>query len=292
MTTSQLTGHSIATRPVLLPMKRPVVARVGRFDQWPMILIDVHTHEGITGRSYLAPLDKFAAGRKSLTLLGLEGLTLIALSGLDMAAWDARAQAAGVPLAVLLGGSVGPVNAHNSNGLWLGPVAGVGNAVELMVDFNQGLTMDQALIRCHAIDDQGLTWIEEPVAYDNIGGCAQLAQELKTPVMLGENFYGPRAMWQALASGACDLAMPDVMRIGGVSGWLAAATLGSAVDMPMSNHLYPEFSALLLPRRQRHTGLKPSTGRIRGSPNHTPSSTAMCRSRTYPVLVWHRTKAR
>jgi mandelate racemase len=64
--------------------------------------------------------------------------------------------------------------------------------------------------------------------------------------MLGENFSGPRAMWQAIASGACDLAMPDVMRIGGVSGWLAAAALAAAAAMPMSNHLDPEHSAHLM----------------------------------------------
>lgn len=160
MTTPRLIWHSVETRPVLLPMNRPVVAKVGRFDQWPMILIDVHTNEGITGRSYLAPylarsmrylvpalqdladaragqplapLDEFYAGRKSLTLLGLEGLTLIALSGLDMAAWDARAQAAAVPLAVLLGGSVGPVKADNSNGLWLGPVDALGDEAAALV---------------------------------------------------------------------------------------------------------------------------------------------------------------
>ena len=44
---------------------------------------------------------------------------MIAVSGLDMAAWDALAKASGVPLCVLLGGSVGPVKAYNSNGLWL-----------------------------------------------------------------------------------------------------------------------------------------------------------------------------
>ena len=44
---------------------------------------------------------------------------MIAVAGLDMAAWDALAKAAGMPLCVSLGGSVGAVNAYNSNGLWL-----------------------------------------------------------------------------------------------------------------------------------------------------------------------------
>ena len=44
---------------------------------------------------------------------------MIAVAGLDMAAWDALGSSSGLPLCVLLGGSVGPVNAYNSNGLWL-----------------------------------------------------------------------------------------------------------------------------------------------------------------------------
>ena len=61
-----------------------------------------------------------------------------------------------------------------------------------MIDFNQGLNLADALQRCHAIDDLGLTWIEEPIVYDHFDGFAQLAAELKTPIQIGENFHGPR----------------------------------------------------------------------------------------------------
>ena len=288
MTFETLTFKSVDVRPVLVPLKRPVVSRVGLFDQWPMILIDLHTEEGIVGRSYLEPylkqsvrsivpaiqdlagaragqpvrpLDDFQNGRKSLNLVGYEGVSMIAVAGLDMAEWDALAKAAGLPLAVFLGGSLGAVPAYNSNGLWLTDVAtlgreaaalvaegeftalklrlgrdrlhddldaiaavrgAVGPDVKLMVDFNQGLTLGDALHRCHALDDQGLYWFEEPIAYDNLAGYAQLARELDTPVQLGENFYGPRDLFQALAMRAGDYVMPDLMRIGGVSGWLRA----------------------------------------------------------------------
>src|SRR6202022_1242235 len=53
-------------------------------------------------------------------------MSMIAVSGLDMAAWDAPARTAEVPLAVLLGGSLAPVSAYNSNGLWLTPVNELG----------------------------------------------------------------------------------------------------------------------------------------------------------------------
>jgi mandelate racemase len=115
-----------------------------------------------------------------------------------------------------------------------------------MVDFNQGLSLGDALVRCHSLDDQGLYWFEEPTTYDNIPGYAQLTRELKTPVQLGENFYGPRALYQAVLAGAGDYLMPDLMRIGGVSGWLRAASITSGAGIFMSSHLYPELSAHLL----------------------------------------------
>jgi len=304
-----LTFKSIRARPVVLKLKRPVVARIATLTDWPMILIDLATEEGIVGRSYLepysikamrylvpalhdfgemlkgrrvAPFELYDAARKSLHFVGYEGMSMIAVSGLDMAAWDALAKAAGVPLCVLLGGSVGPVKSYNSNGLWLREPAAVaaeaielrdeggftglklrlgrerirddlatieavrkavGSDMHLMVDFNQGLNLGEALERCHMIDDLGLAWIEEPIVYDNFDGFAQLAAELKTPLQIGENFYGPRDLHKALQMKACDYVMPDFMRIGGVTGWLRSAAIAGAAGVPMSTHLYPEVAA-------------------------------------------------
>jgi mandelate racemase len=309
MQLASLTFKSIRARAVVLKLKRPVVARIATISEWPLILIDLFTEEGIVGRSYLepytiktmrylvpalqdfgellkgrrvAPIELYDIARKSLHFVGYQGQSMIAVSGLDMAAWDALAKAGGVPLCVLLGGSVGPVKAYNSNGLWLqapevlgaeaielrdeggfGALklrlgrdrarddlaaidairAAVGDDIELMADFNQGLNLAKALQRCHMIDNADLAWIEEPVVYDNLDGFAQLAAELKTPIQIGENFYGPRDLHAALQKKACDLVMPDFMRIGGVTGWLRAAAIAGAAGIPMSTHLYPEVAA-------------------------------------------------
>ena len=71
----------------------------------------------------------------------------------------------------------------------------------------------------------------------------KLAAQLKTPIQIGENFYGPRDLADALAAQACDFVMPDLMRIGGVTGWLRAAAIAGTAGIPVSTHLYPEFSA-------------------------------------------------
>ncbi len=305
----RLTVRGLTARAVLLPLERPVVARIATIREWPMVLIDLETEEGVVGRSYLepyipksmrylvpalndlgellrgravAPVDLYEAGRKSLHFVGYEGLSAIAVSGVDMAAWDALARAAGRPLCALLGGSVAPVRAYNSNGLWLHEPAAVadeavalreeggfgglklrmgrarfrddlaaleavrravGDDMHLMVDFNQGLDLAEALERCHALDGRGLAWIEEPVVYDDLDGYRRLAAELDTPIQIGENFYGPRALHRALQARACDYVMPDFMRIGGVTGWLRAAAIAGAAGVPVSTHLYPEVAA-------------------------------------------------
>ena len=308
----KLTLESVRVRAVEVPLRRPIVAKVGVYSSWPMMLIDVTTREGIVGRSYLepyvkksiksiaqltqdladlfkdkplAPLDCYRDAMRVMHLNGREGMTLIAIAGLDMAIWDALAKAANLPLAALLGGTTGKVRAYNTNGLWLVPLeqvpheaeelveqggfkaiklrlgratlkedlatiaaarSAVGERVELMCDFNQGLSFGEALLRLHALDDQGLSWFEEPIVYDDYEGCAQLARELKTPLQIGENIYGPREFYKAVIARAADLYMPDLMRIGGVTGWMRAAAIAGAAGLPLSSHLYPRVSAQLL----------------------------------------------
>ena len=310
--TEKLIWRDLKVRAVHVPLRRPVISKVGVFEKMPLILLDLETEQGIVGRSYLvaylsaavryiipavhdladarkgtpvAPFDVYERGRKALGLVGLEGVSLIAVSGIDVAAWDALAKAASQPLAVYLGGSVGPVPAYNSSGLWLGPLGGLadeaaalaaeggfgalklrigrddlnddlqaikavrngaGENITIMTDFNQGRTLGGALERCQALDDQGLYWFEEPIAYDKFSGYARLSRALKTPVMLGENFYGPETLARAIRERAGDYLMPDLARIGGVTGWLRSAAIAGVDGIQLSSHLYPEVSAHLL----------------------------------------------
>jgi mandelate racemase len=310
--TQQLTLESVQVRAVSLPLNRPIVAAVGTYKEWSLLLIDVRTKEGIVGSAYLepyrprsipaiknaiedlgdlfkgqslAPLDIYGESMRSLHTVGREGITLIAMSGMDMAIWDALAKAANMPLATLLGGSPGPLRTYNTNGLWRIPLEklgaeaaalvseggyggvklrlgraslkddikaianvrdAVGDNVHIMSDFNQCMSFGEALLRLHGLDDQGLYWFEEPIVYDNIEACAKIAREIKTPIQIGENIYGPREFYKAVVAHAADLYMPDLMRIGGVTGWMRSAAIAGAAGLPLSSHLYPEVSAHLL----------------------------------------------
>jgi mandelate racemase len=115
-----------------------------------------------------------------------------------------------------------------------------------MVDFNQALSVAEAIRRGRALDGEGIYWIEEPIRHDDYPGNAAVAAALATPVQLGENFSGPQAMAAAFSAKACDYVMPDLERIGGVSGWQQAAGLAAAAGIEMSSHLFPEISAHLL----------------------------------------------
>src|SRR5271166_3320247 len=42
MSVPRLTLRSVETRSVSIPLKRPVVSKVGRFDRWPLVLNDLH----------------------------------------------------------------------------------------------------------------------------------------------------------------------------------------------------------------------------------------------------------
>jgi len=309
---SELTVRESDVRAVMVPFATSLATKVGHFAEWPLILIDVHTEQGLTGHAYLAPYLRraatalvpllrdlvtdlrghpasparlAAASAGLLSLAGQQGLVPAAVAGIDMALWDLLAQQAGLPLAVLLGGTLAPVRAYNSNGLGLVPpdelpdaalalVAeggfdglkvrvgrddpkadlaavgavrdAVGDQVMLVADYNQGLTLADAITRCAMLDDEGLGWIEEPLCYDDMIGHAQLARDTRTPIMLGENFYGPRTMFEAIRSQACDLVMPDLMRIGGVTGWMQGAAVAHTTGVPMSSHLYPEISGHLM----------------------------------------------
>ena len=99
---------------------------------------------------------------------------------------------------------------------------------------------------CPALKHEGLEWIEEPTRADDYKGHAAIRRESRTPIQLGENWWGPHEMNKSLAAGASDFVMPDAGRIGGVTGWLRSAALAEAGGKPMSSHLYPEVSAHLL----------------------------------------------
>ena len=228
-----------------------------------------------TNTDYL--LDKFK-------LFGGTGILTMAFAAIDMASWDLLGLALGKPLYRLWGGTNTSIPSYESSGLSIGSFGQVldqaetfmsngnsrmkvrlgyetiaeevmllsrlkdelGNNIELMVDYNQGLTVDQAFERCKQLDNLGLTWIEEPILADMLEKAADLTKATKTAIQLGENLWSLTEVERALNLGSSNYLMPDVAKIGGATQWLRAAKMAERHGVKVSSHLYPELSAHLM----------------------------------------------
>lgn len=230
----------------------------------------------------VVPLARQQQLERQFRLLGLQGLLGMMVSSLDMAFWDALGKAADQPVVRLLGGEPRRVRAYDSWGL-VDPVREaaalersveegfrgikiklgggdlardlqtvrevrriVGDEVALMVDYNQSLEPGEAIRRIRALEPFALEWVEEPVAAEDLQGHARVRAQSRIAIQTGENWWFPRAAEQALAANACDRMMPDLMKIGGVTGWLSVMGLARAASMPVSSHLFIEASAHVL----------------------------------------------
>lgn len=215
-------------------------------------------------------------------LVGIQGLLAMAIAGIDMAAWDALAHANKAPLFKLLDGSSAPIPAYASYGmhdtasavavsekavesgfrgikLKLGyPDAqddlavlkavrsAVGDTIDLMIDYNQSLSVPEAIVRARLLADMDLLWIEEPTLAEDFAGYARIADESGAALQIGENWWGPSDVSKSAAADASRYAMFDAMKIGGVSGWLRAAEIAAAHGLPVSSHAFAEISGHLL----------------------------------------------
>ena len=242
----------------------------------------IRNFEALVKGEVLAPAEIEQRLARRFRLLGTQGLVGIALAAIDMALWDALARVHHMPLVRLLGGVEKPLQAYGAVGYdgadgcakaaehWAArgftgikakigyptvqeDVAvvramrkAVGVDISIMVDYNQCLTPTEAVGRLRVLDDEGLTWVEEPTLAHDYAGHAVVAREARTPIQCGENWWGTLDMQHAIDARASDLVMPDVMKIGGVTGWLRAATLAHAKGLQVCSHLWPEVSARLL----------------------------------------------
>src|SRR5262249_37283552 len=149
-------------------------------------------------------------------LLGTQGLVGMALAAIDMALWDALARVHQMPLVRLLGGAAKPLRCYGAVGYdgaagcakaaerwaargFTGVKAKIGyptvqedvavvravrkaaGDMSLMVDYNQSLTPAEAVERLRVLDDEGLTWVEEPTRAHDYAGHPLAARAARTP---------------------------------------------------------------------------------------------------------------
>lgn len=224
----------------------------------------------------VSPVERMRDFDGAFRLLGRQGLLGMAISGLDMAMWDALGRAYAKPVCCLLGGDERPMLAYDSYGVidprrdiallensleqgFTGIKIKIGNGdlqqdvntvatvrqaigadTRLMVDYNQSLSVPEAIRRIDRLAEYDLQWVEEPVAAEDLSGHAAVRRKSRVAIQTGENWWFPEDIARAISASASDFAMLDVMKIGGVTGWMRAA--GQAGG----SHLFIEASAHVL----------------------------------------------
>jgi len=253
------------------------------FTYTPKILTAMTSlHDQLKSLFVAGPLDPgagFDLFTKTFRLLGIQGLLGMYFSGLEMAMWDALGKLHGQSVCRLLGGTEAPIQAYDSYGfidpksdlglldasLRLGFKAikiklGVGDFeddlasvlavrrvigpdIHLMVDYNQSLRVDQAIAYAERLAESDIYWLEEPVPAEDLAGHARVRAKSPIKVQTGENWWYPAGAENAINAGASDYVMPDMMKIGGFTGWMAAAKLAETAGLPISSHAFVEVSA-------------------------------------------------
>ena len=211
------------------------------------------------------------------------GITTIAMAGLDLALWDLAARRAGAGITDHLGrrhetaevyGS--GVNLHYSldeliaqAGRWVDAgfdavkvkvgspdvsrdverLAAVRDVIgpgrRLMIDANQRWSLEQAERAMGALAAFDLAWIEEPLRADDLAGHVALRSRIDVPIALGENLYTRYRFAEFIDAGAVDVVQPNIVRVGGITPFLAIAEFAAERGVALAPHLLLELSAQL-----------------------------------------------
>lgn len=210
--------------------------------------------------------------------LGETGTTMMAIGAIDNALWDLRARLLDLPLVNLLGRVRDGIPVYGSGGFTsyddaqlqaqLGGWAeegfsmvkmkvgthpaddprrvavareAIGATTELFVDANGAYTVMQALELAHRFADKGVRWMEEPVSSDNLTGLSQVRARAPIGMDIAAGEYGYTAWYfrRMVDAQAVSVLQADATRCGGISGFLDAASLCWAANIPLSSHCGP-----------------------------------------------------
>ncbi len=211
------------------------------------------------------------------------GLVTRAVSAIDVALWDIRGKALSQPVYRLLGGFADSVPTYASGHLWrtydlnmlaeTGPrivesgfkamkfrMGGedsdakeiermrvmresIGNDIDLMVDINQGWDINTAIRIGRLMADYNLYWLEDPIHYQDYAGYARIADALDTPISTGEYHYGAVPFRHMMENRSLDIVMVDLLRVGGLTGFMKVAHMAEIYNLPVVSHLATEVLA-------------------------------------------------
>ncbi|MGN6368977.1 MAG: mandelate racemase/muconate lactonizing enzyme family protein [Phycisphaerae bacterium] len=113
----------------------------------------------------------------------------------------------------------------------------VGPGVRVMTDANGRWTLPQAMQVAGRFADFDITWVEEPIYFDDVEGHRRLAQAIGTPIALGEQLYTASAFRDFIHAGAVHYVQPDVVRLAGVTEFWQVADMARCYSLPVVPHV-------------------------------------------------------
>lgn len=212
--------------------------------------------------------------------MGRSGLATQAVAAFDIALWDLKAKRANLPLAKLLGAHRNTVRCYNTSGGYLSTsieqvlenaesslsrgIGGIkikvgqpdtkedlrrveavrehlGDSFPMMIDANQQWDRATAQRVGRALEQLGLTWIEEPLDCYDAEGHARLATALDTPIATGEMLTSVDEHWNLIRQGASDYVQPDAPRVGGITPFLRIMALSEHHKLSLAPHFAMEI---------------------------------------------------
>ena len=255
----------------------------GAADARPIVEVVRSLGETRVGQPALALEHHWREMHQLLALAGAGGAGLAALSAIDLALWDLAGRTAGTPLWRLLGGARERVGVYASGGsLGLSTDALVNEAMgfveaghiavklkmghgesadrqrlravreaggaqlAIAADGNQQWTAKAAIRWAHAMEDLQLAWLEEPVPAGDLEAHAEVRSAIAMDLATGETLFGAAEAARAIRSRSCDILMPNLQRVGGITGWRKVAAAAELAGVRMAGHVYPEFHLHLL----------------------------------------------
>jgi L-alanine-DL-glutamate epimerase-like enolase superfamily enzyme len=115
----------------------------------------------------------------------------------------------------------------------------IGADAELFVDANGAYSAAQAIRMAGDFEAEMVSWFEEPVSSDDLGGLRAVREAIEPDVAAGEYGYDLVYFRAMCAAGAVDCLQADVTRCAGITEWLRVAAVAASMGLQVSSHCAP-----------------------------------------------------
>lgn len=147
----------------------------------------------------------------------------------------------------------------------------IGNG-RLAVDTNASWDADTAMENAPELVRRGVSWLEEPIAFEDLNGLARLCRSFPALSVIGcETQQGARSFATMLEAGALDIVQPDVGWAGGITECRRIGAVAQAHGRRVSLHCFG--SAVLFAATLHMAAALPEIEPIESEENPNPLKT-------------------